>query len=211
MSTAITRSPRERRRAEDLARRRDDCVTAAVAVFAEKGFHDAQMTEIAARAQLARATLYELFGGKDALYAEAIVTTARRLRDLVCDQVEKIEDPAERFLGVIDALFACYEGNLDLLRIYSRGAHGIPSRIRDEFGDESFEVFQEFGDWVTELAEAAARAGCMVGLDPSAVATTLVGSVTLTATRWIGTTPERPISQAAQTVRLIFERLLNKE
>ncbi len=107
MSTAITRSPRERRRAEDLARRRDDCVAAAVAVFAEKGFHDAQMTEIAARAQLARATLYELFGGKDALYAEAIVTTARRLRDLVCDQVEKIEDPAERFLVVIDALFAC--------------------------------------------------------------------------------------------------------
>lgn len=209
MSTAMTPSPRERRRAEDLSRRRQDAIAAATAVFAEKGFHAAQMTEIAARAQLSRATLYALFEGKDELYAEAIATSARGVRDLVRDRVEQLEDPAERLLGVIDALFASFEASQDLLRIYAAGTHGIPFRIRQELGEGSFRVFHEFGDWVTELAEAAGRAGRLGGLDPRALATTLVGSVTLTATRWIETTPESPLSQAAQTVRAIFERLLD--
>jgi AcrR family transcriptional regulator len=208
MSTATTSSPKERRRAEDLARRRQDAIAAAAAVFAEKGFHAAQMTEIAARAELSRATLYALFEGKDELYAEVIATTARGVRDLVRAQVEEIEDPAERLLGVIDALFACFEASQDLLRIYTRGTHGIPFHIRQELGDESFDLFQEFGDWVTELAAAAGRAGRIGRLDPRAVATTLVGSVTLTATRWIETTPEIPLSRATKTVRPIFERLL---
>ena len=201
-------SPRERRRADDWTRRRGDAIGAAAAVFAEKGFHAAQMTEIAARAELSRATLYALFKGKDELYVEVIATTSRGVRDLVRSHVEKIEDPAERLLGVIDALFACWEASQDLLRIYARGTHGIPFRIRQELGDESFQIFQEFGDWVTELAEAAAKAGSFSGLDPRALATTLVGSATLTATQWIETTPEFPLSQAARTVRPIFERLL---
>ncbi|MFQ5415913.1 MAG: TetR/AcrR family transcriptional regulator [Myxococcota bacterium] len=208
MSTATTPSPKQRRRAEDLARRREDAVAAAAAVFAEKGFHAAQMTEIAARAELSRATLYALFEGKDELYTEVIATAARGVRDLVRGQVEGTSDPAERLLGVIDALFACFEASQDLLRIYARGTHGIPFRIRQELGDEPFHVFQEFADWVTGLAEAADRAGRLGGLDPRAVATTLVGSVTLTATRWIETTPELPLSRATQTVRPIFERLL---
>lgn len=208
MSTATTPSPKERRRAEDLTRRRGDAIAAGAAVFAEKGFHDAQMTEIAARAELSRATLYALFKGKDELYVEVIATTARGVRDLVRKQVEEIEDPAERLLGVIDALFACWEASQDLLRIYARGTHGIPFRIRQELGDESLRVFQEFGDWVTELAEAAGRAGQLGGLDPRALATALIGSATLMATNWIETTPELPLSRAAQTVRPIFERIL---
>jgi len=208
MSPVTTHSPKERRRAEDLTRRREDVIAAAVTVFAEKGFHAAQVTEIAARAELSRATLYALFEGKDELYAEVIATTARRVSEVVRGNVKGIEDPAERLLAVIDALFASFEASQDLLRIYARGTHGIPFRVRQELGDETFHVFQEFGDWVTELAEAAAQAGRIGGLDPRAVATTLVGSVTVTATRWIEATPELPLSGAAEAVRAIFERLL---
>ncbi len=210
MSTGTNSSPKERRRIDDQTRRRGDAIAAAAAVFAEKGFHAAQMSEIAARAELSRATLYGLFKGKDELYVDVIGTTARHVRDLVRSQVEAIQDPAERLLGVVDALFACFEANQDLLRIYARGTHGIPFRIREELGDESFEVFQEFGDWLAELAETAGRAGRLGGLDPRGVSTTLIGSVTMTATRWIETTPELPLSRAAQTIRPIFERLLEE-
>jgi len=209
MSTATSSlSPKERRRAEDLARRRRDAIAAAAAVFAEKGFHAAQMTEIAARAELSRATLYALFEGKDELYAEVVGTTARGVRDGVRARVEEIGDPGERLLGVIDALFACFEASQDLLRIYARATHGISFLIRQELGDESFQVFREFGDWVAEVARAAARAGRIEGLDPRALATALIGAVTLTATRWIENTPELPLSQATQSVRPIFQRLL---
>lgn len=208
MAEAEALSPRELRRADEHARRRADVLNAAAAVFGEKGLHAAQMTEIAARAGLSRATLYALFEGKDELYAEVIASTAAGVRDLVRRRVADIEDPAERLLGVIDALFACFETSQDLLRIYARGTHGIPFRIRQELGDDAYRILEEFDDWVTELAEAAGRADLLGGLDPRAVATTLLGSVTLMATRWVETTPELPLSGATQIVRPIFERLL---
>jgi len=208
MSEGRDSSPKARRRALDLGRRRQDALEAAAAVFAEKGFHDAQMTEIAARAELARATLYALFEGKNELYAQVIASAAREVWDRVQERVEKIADPAQRLLGVIDALFACFEERQDLLRIYARGTHGIPFRIRQELGDESFRVFQEFGDWVAGLARAALRAGHLAGLEPRAVATTLVGAVTVAATRWIETSPARPLSEAVADLRPIFQRLL---
>jgi AcrR family transcriptional regulator len=45
-------SRREQRRRQDLQRRRSDILAAASSVFAAKGFHDAQMTEIAAAAEV---------------------------------------------------------------------------------------------------------------------------------------------------------------
>ena len=51
MSTSTPASPRENRRASELERRRTDALSAASAVFASKGYHDAQMTEIAAAAE----------------------------------------------------------------------------------------------------------------------------------------------------------------
>ncbi len=210
MDTSLSESPRQRRRAEDQARRRRDAVSAAAAVFAEKGYHAAQMTEIAARAELSRATLYALFASKEELYAEVIATTARGVRDHVRGRVEALADPVERLLGVIDALFACFEENQDLLRIYARGTQGIPFRIREELGEASMHVFQAFGNWVATLAVAAQRAGRLHGLEPRAVATSLVGAVILTATRWIEDTPELPLSQATASVRPLFERAIQE-
>jgi AcrR family transcriptional regulator len=201
-------SPRERRRAEELARRREDAIAAASAVFAEKGFHAAQMTEIAARAELARATLYSLFGGKDELYAEVIATTAGAVRDAVREKVEAVRDPAERLLSLVDSLFACWEENQDLFRIYARGTHGLPWKIREAMGESALHLFREFTVWVEGLAADAQRAGCLRGLDPEALSLALVGAITTTATHSIETTPDRPLTAAAPAVRAIFERLV---
>ena len=65
-------SRRQKRRAEDLARRRSDVLAAAAAVIAAKGFHDAQMTEIASAAEVSLATVYALFDGKDRIFEEVL-------------------------------------------------------------------------------------------------------------------------------------------
>ena len=98
--------------------------------------------------------------------------------------------------------------------------------ISTEIGGTVVEVPVDFGDPVISgdllvrldareptlrldaVRAALAQAGWLGGLDPRAVATTLVGSVTLAATSWIEATPEIPLSQASQTLRPIFERLL---
>jgi len=210
MGASDLESLRASRRADREARKRADALAAAAAVFAANGYHDAQMTEIAAAAELSRASLYALFDGKQELYQEVITTTASAIRDAVHGDVEAIDDPDERLLCVIDSLFAYYEENQTLLRIYALATHGLPFKIRNAMGDSSLEIFVQFTDWVVGLSKRAKRAGFFSGLDPEVIGISLVGTVTTTAVRWIESTPERPLSQATPAVRAIFQRLLGE-
>ena len=205
MQEARGRSLREQRRERELALRRADVLATASAVFAEKGFGDAQMGEIAARAEVSTASLYAMFAGKDELYREVITTAAACVRETVRARVEAVADPRERLLTVLDALFACDQA---LLRVYVRGTHGLPWRIRESMGEDAFQFFRELSAWIEELAADAQRAGCLAGLDPSTFALALVGTASTVSTHWIEVTPERPLTDALAPVRAIFERLL---
>lgn len=207
-ATAHGASPRERRRREDVERRRADVLAAASSVFAAKGFHEAQMSEIAAAAEVARNTLYTLFASKENLYEETVAAAHERIRGVVEERADSLDEPGERLLSVIDSLFRCYEDNADLLRIYARGTHGLPTQIRGAMGESSLRRFQSFTDWVIGLAREAQRAGHLGGLDAETVGVSLIGTVTTTAARWIELAPERSLEDRAVHVRRQFALLL---
>ena len=65
-------SPRADRRERENARRREDVLGAASTAFAERGFQGAQVSEIAAAAELSTKSVYALFPSKEVLYEEVI-------------------------------------------------------------------------------------------------------------------------------------------
>ncbi|HEX2464324.1 MAG TPA: helix-turn-helix domain-containing protein [Thermoanaerobaculia bacterium] len=74
MSRAAVSTPpsrREARRERELEHRRSDVLEAATEAFATHGYHDAQIGEIAARAELSLASLYSMFDGKEAWWGRA--------------------------------------------------------------------------------------------------------------------------------------------
>jgi AcrR family transcriptional regulator len=191
-----------------MARRRADALAGASAVFAAKGYHSARMTEIAVAAELSRASLYAMFKSKEELFQQVIASTAVAMRDTVRGQVESLQDPGQQLLCVIDSLLSFYEENRDLFRIYVLGTHGLPAEVRDAVGESSLRIFFEFMEWVVGVSKRAKGAGYLDGLNPEAVGTSLVGTVTTAAMRWIETTPEKPLSRAAPQIRAIFAQLL---
>jgi AcrR family transcriptional regulator len=192
-----------------MARRRHDILNAAASVFASRGYHDAQISDIAAAAEMSRASLYAMFEGKQELYHEVIAAAANAIDEMVRQEVAALDDAGEQLLCVIDSLFRCYEANQDLLRIYTLGTHGIPFRSRGSMGDSSHQIFIEFIDWVVSIARRAKRAGYLRGHDAEAVAVSLVGAVTTRAARWIEFTPEKPLRRAAPALRAIFREVVH--
>ena len=179
-------------------------MAAAASIFAAKGFHDAQISDIAASAEVSRASIYAMFEGKQELYSEVISTAAKAIDERVHAAVARLEDPAEQLLCVIDTLFECYEANLDLLRIYTLGTHGLRFKAREVIGDSSTEIFVAFTNWVVTLAQRAKQAGYLRGHDPEAVAVSLVGAVTTMAARRVEFSTGRPISEAIPLLRAVF-------
>lgn len=197
-------SRRQQRRAEDLARRRSDVLAAAAAVIAAKGFHDAQMTEIASAAEVSLATVYALFDGKDRIFEEVLTAAATAMREEVRAKVMPIADARERLLTLIDALFACFDANRDLLRIHATGTQAVPWRTRQVMGERIGDIYHHFIDWVAGIAREARSARVLASIEPDVFAVSLVGAVTATASRWVDVEPERDLSEAAASVRAIF-------
>ncbi len=208
MTDRSVRSPREERRAQEVARRRADALAAATAVFAEKGFYDAQITDIAAAAELSRASLYELFKGKEELYQEVIRTLSERMRNDIIVRVEAIDPPRDRILTLVDVLFECYEEHRDLLRIVLSETQGLPWRIHQNMRDPSQGAIRGFRDWVIKLCGDAADVGHLEGIDPEAVAMSLLGSVTYAAEHALYRDPNQPLTRLAPGVREVFRRVL---
>ncbi len=61
--------------------------TAALSVFDEKGFHQASIREIAARAGCSLPTLYYYYGSKEHLYEEVVVSSYRQISEQIADQL----------------------------------------------------------------------------------------------------------------------------
>lgn len=211
MGVSEPRSRRETRRQREVAGRRADAIAGALAVFGAKGFHDAQMTEIAAAAELSLASLYSMFKGKEEIYLAVIRSAMENMRDAMLERLEPVEDPAERPLAVIDALFECFEENHDLLRMTLSGTQGLPWRIRAQTGDTGQDVVEEFTDRLIGYCREARDAGKLAGLDPEAFASSLLGAVSHAAARSIDEDPEQPLTRLAPGIRAIFSRALRPE
>jgi AcrR family transcriptional regulator len=61
--------------------------TAALLVFDEKGFHQASIREIAARAGCSLPTLYYYYGSKERLYEEIVYEAYRNISEQIADQL----------------------------------------------------------------------------------------------------------------------------
>lgn len=85
-------------KASTRERRREEILDVATAVLAERGYRDATMLEVAARASASKETLYAWFGGKAGLYEAVIERNARRVQDVLRRHLND-EDPLDTALA----------------------------------------------------------------------------------------------------------------
>ena len=206
-SVRVTPSPRAHRRERERVLRREDILAAASQVFAEKGFHDAQVSQIATRAEVSLASVYQHFPSKESMFEAVVAGVASAIDVAIRQRVEGVADPSERLLAVGDAMFDCFDQNQDLLRIYARATQGVPWRASSELGGRTTEISHDFTAWVVSLARDAERAGALQGLDPEVFASTLIGAVMTVAMRAVEADDARALAEIAPGLRAIVTRV----
>ena len=80
--------------------RREEILTVALSVLAERGYRGASMREIAERAQASKETLYAWFGNKKGLFEELVGWQAERVDAVIAPNLERdTDDPSEVLFG----------------------------------------------------------------------------------------------------------------
>ncbi|MFA9478364.1 TetR/AcrR family transcriptional regulator [Phycisphaerales bacterium AB-hyl4] len=116
----MPRFPRKPGRPRDealVARRRDEILDVAVAVFAEHGYRLTDVQVIADRLSLGKGTVYRYFPTKEALFLAAVDRGMRRLQSAIDEQVEAEADPVEQMRRAVEAYLAYFDTQPELVEL----------------------------------------------------------------------------------------------
>jgi len=123
------------RRSADEARQH--VIEAAIATFAEQGFHGASTTDIARRAEISQPYIYALFRNKHDLFLAAYHTVAERIRGRLVAAAEGETGPDARMRAMGGAYLAMIGNGAEVLcQLQAYAAAGEPALrapVRDEF------------------------------------------------------------------------------
>jgi AcrR family transcriptional regulator len=128
-----TPKPRPRSRMT-AAERREQLITVARTLFAERGFEGTAIEEVAARAEVSKPVVYEHFGGKEGLYAVVVDREVTQLLGmmraaLVADSSRVLLEQAA--LSLLEYVEARPEGFRILVRDSPAGSASYQSIIGD--------------------------------------------------------------------------------
>lgn len=153
----------QERREQDRARRKQDILLAARAVFAQDGFRRATVDQIAQRVEVAKGTIYLYFETKEAILAELVL---HALSDLsaqlaTANNGPSLLHPDEKLRAMAEAYLAFAQRAPDYFRLLTAFDHGD---FTSGLSPELLEQIQAESDHTLDLVAQAIADGMALGL-----------------------------------------------
>lgn len=130
---------------------------AARKVFAEKGFHEATVDDIAEAAGVAKGTVYLYYESKRDVYFAALKFGIAEMYSSLLQEVQKTSTPEEKLRALIAAKLAYFDENRDFFKIYYSELGNIPSTHPSGIDSEFKSLYQEQARLVETILREGAR------------------------------------------------------
>ncbi len=201
MSTEPRRTPRTPRARMTATQRREQLLDVSRRLFAEKGFEQTSVEEIAARAEVSKPVVYEHFGGKEGIYAVVVDREIQALTSALTGALDEGGHPKVMVERSALALLGYIEDSEDGFRIL----------VRDSPVAQATGTFSSLiGDVATQVEHLLAEQFRKQSLDPRTApiyAQMLVGMVALTGQHWLDARSPDKADVAAALVNLAWNGL----
>lgn len=89
-----------------LPEKAKDILEAAIPVFAEKGYHDTTVEDIAQKAGVAKGTVYLYFANKEDLFIHLVLFVSHKINEAIRKKITKVEDTLQKLNIAMDIHFA---------------------------------------------------------------------------------------------------------
>lgn len=153
---------------------RKKILEAATKVFAEKGFHQAKMDEIAKYAKVAKGTLYYNYSSKSKLFVSTVTEGMDEIMENINRELNSDLPFIEHFRLLLSCTIRLYLKHSEVTRIY---VNELSSGIDAEALDEIKNVRKRFIEFVTDVILTGQEKGYLKPLNHHLSALSLVGIV----------------------------------
>lgn len=159
----------------DRQRREEDFLNAAEKLFAEKGYHDTSIEDIAQEAKYGTGTIYRYFQTKEALHAVLMERKCRQYMLFLKDQVAAARAPMDKVRTLINGKTEFFVRHKEFLRIYAAEGAGLCWTFRDQFHKQLKGIHREYRDFLAQTFRACMKPGGLRKMDPAKLASVFSG------------------------------------
>ncbi|NIM20199.1 MAG: TetR family transcriptional regulator [Candidatus Latescibacteria bacterium] len=194
----ISRKERERQRhCEEILR-------AAEAVFAEKGYNRARMSDIADAAEFSVGYIYNVWKSKKDLYLGIIESKIKDLKSFIEAKIEETDDPFEKISLLVDAHFSFLEKHQDFFKIYMSETSETDIRIFGTLSTRLKRYRSQQLQMVERIFEKGIEEGIFAPVPAQDLTTALKGMIFAFTLDFLNRTPGENLSDKRNIMKRIF-------
>lgn len=163
----------------------------ATRIFAQRGFQEATITEIAKKAKVSEASIYEYFATKEGLLFSIPAQATQDLFDVMAFHLKLIRGAGNKLRAIVYLLMDSYQANADFAAVLM-----LFLKHNKKFLDTSgHHMIKEGVKQITRVVEEGIASGeFRQDLNPYLIRSMVLGTIEHLVTNWVMTgTPESPL------------------
>jgi AcrR family transcriptional regulator len=189
-------------RQERAITRQERILDAALDVFAEQGYQQATVDEIASMARTSKGGIYFHFPGKDAIFLALLDRSASLLLSRVGERVAAKSDPIQKVDAALLALVQTFGSHRALARLFLVEARGAGPRFHARMAD----VQARFVAFLKLQLDEAVSQGLVPPFDTEVASQAWFGALNQVVTSWALAERPRPLDETYPHLRALLLR-----
>lgn len=157
-------------------------LSAAIKVFAQKGYVNTTMSDVSIHAKVGIGTLYNYFRNKDDLLLNCMKKTIE-------DEIQQIQADSEKVVDPMDKLHTFFLHHVELIRSKPYIAKFLVIELRQSEGfykrNPSFNPMNYYLDYVRGIFNEAMQSGRIRTVDVDALSFMVIGGMDMVMTQWL--------------------------
>jgi TetR/AcrR family fatty acid metabolism transcriptional regulator len=180
---------------------------AASRIFAQKGYYQAKMEEIAREAEVGKGTVYEYFASKQDLFLDLLSTGMKYYREALAEGVNPTLSCTEKLRQAAFFHLDFIQKHKDISRVFMQEC----PQINKEMTNIIIKARQGEIDFLSSIFEKGIKTGAIQNVDSRFVAQLFWGAVHAVGVSMVWTDEKLDLEQMAHQVVDVFIRGLGKQ
>lgn len=173
------------RKEREYQARREEILRAAERIFANNGFHNSTVAEIAKESEFAIGTLYQFFKNKEELYYTMMIEKFELLYSTLLTEVGKNTKCFEKLHCLVEVVFTFIEQNVDFFKIFTWELNVLNSNMEHKLKDQLITKHFSYIKLISDVIKEGLQEGVLKESNANDLSTALVGMMNIFSFNWM--------------------------
>ena len=192
------------RKEREYRTRREEILRASERIFAQSGFHNTTVAEIAKEAEFAIGTLYQFFKNKEELYYTMMIERFDLLYTTLQKETAECQKCLEKLNCIVEVVLSFIEKNADFFKIFIWELNVLKSNMDNKLKDQLILKHFAYIKLISDVIGEGLNEGTLKNGNADDLSTALVGLMNVFSFNWMFNREKEALTTKASIIIQFF-------